>query len=152
VAIQNKIYLDACCLNRPFDDQSYDRVRIETEAVVIILGWVSSGRIKLAGSEILKYEINKTPDVTRKQKVLSLLKLCSTMIAADEKIRMRAKELAAFGFSGLDAYHIASAEKGRVDCFLTTDDAILKLGKRCKDKIGMRIIDPINYVQEMILK
>jgi len=101
---------------------------------------------------VLKYEINKTPDITRKHKVLSLLKLCSTMVAVDEKARMRSKEFAELGFSGFDAYHIASAEKGRVDCFLTTDDVVLKLGKRYKDKIGMRIIDPVNYVQEIILK
>jgi len=24
-----KIYLDVCCLNRPFDDQVQDRVRLE---------------------------------------------------------------------------------------------------------------------------
>lgn len=28
-----KIYLDNCCLNRPFDDQSNLRVRLESEAV-----------------------------------------------------------------------------------------------------------------------
>jgi hypothetical protein len=26
-----KIYLDACCLNRPFDDQSRYRIRLESE-------------------------------------------------------------------------------------------------------------------------
>ncbi|MGQ0592841.1 MAG: PIN domain-containing protein, partial [Gammaproteobacteria bacterium] len=26
-----RIYLDACCLNRPFDDQQQDRVRLEAE-------------------------------------------------------------------------------------------------------------------------
>lgn len=24
-----RIYMDACCLNRPFDDQTQDKVRIE---------------------------------------------------------------------------------------------------------------------------
>jgi len=32
-----KIYLDACCLNRPFDEQSQERIRMEAEAVLIIL-------------------------------------------------------------------------------------------------------------------
>ena len=27
-----RIYLDVCCLNRPFDDQSQDRVRLDAEA------------------------------------------------------------------------------------------------------------------------
>jgi hypothetical protein len=32
-----KIYLDVSCLNRPFDDQGQVRIRLETEAVTIIL-------------------------------------------------------------------------------------------------------------------
>lgn len=26
------VYLDLCCFNRPFDDQSHPRVQLETEA------------------------------------------------------------------------------------------------------------------------
>jgi hypothetical protein len=32
-----RIYLDVCCLNRPFDNQVQDRVRLEAEAVLAIL-------------------------------------------------------------------------------------------------------------------
>jgi hypothetical protein len=32
-----KIYLDTCCLNRPFDDQRQARIRLESEAVTLIL-------------------------------------------------------------------------------------------------------------------
>jgi hypothetical protein len=32
-----KIYLDVSCLNRPFDDQSQVRVRLEAEAITMIL-------------------------------------------------------------------------------------------------------------------
>jgi hypothetical protein len=28
------LYLDVCCLKRPFDDQAQPRIRIETEAVL----------------------------------------------------------------------------------------------------------------------
>jgi len=31
------VYLDVCCLNRPFDDQSQDRIHLESEAVLLIL-------------------------------------------------------------------------------------------------------------------
>jgi hypothetical protein len=30
-----RIYLDACCLNRPFDDQTQERIRLESEAVLL---------------------------------------------------------------------------------------------------------------------
>jgi len=53
-----RIYTDVCCLNRPFDDQSQDRIRIESEAILAILNrclldWV------LLGSEAIDYEISK---------------------------------------------------------------------------------------------
>jgi hypothetical protein len=32
-----RIYLDMCCLKRPFDDQSQPRIRLETEAVLALL-------------------------------------------------------------------------------------------------------------------
>jgi hypothetical protein len=46
-----RIYFDVCCLNRPFDDQRRERVRLETEALLIAFDrctsgeweWVSSG-------------------------------------------------------------------------------------------------------------
>jgi hypothetical protein len=31
------IYLNVCCLNRPFDDQTQERIRLEAEAVLRIL-------------------------------------------------------------------------------------------------------------------
>jgi hypothetical protein len=37
------IYLDLCCFNRPYDDQSQMRVRLETEAKLAIQDKVRSG-------------------------------------------------------------------------------------------------------------
>jgi hypothetical protein len=31
---QYKIYLDACCLNRPFDDQTQSRIYLEAQAIM----------------------------------------------------------------------------------------------------------------------
>ncbi len=30
------VYMDLCCFNRPFDDQTQDRIYLETEAKLII--------------------------------------------------------------------------------------------------------------------
>jgi hypothetical protein len=38
-----RVYLDACCLNRPFDDRSQDRIRLEAEAVLAIIERVETG-------------------------------------------------------------------------------------------------------------
>jgi hypothetical protein len=42
-----KIYLDSCCFNRPFDDQSKLRIRLEAEAKFKIQEDVRSGTYKL---------------------------------------------------------------------------------------------------------
>jgi hypothetical protein len=39
-----KIYLDVCCLNRPFDDQGQERIRLEAEAVLLIIARMESGQ------------------------------------------------------------------------------------------------------------
>ena len=38
-----KIYLDVYCLNRPFDDQSQDRIHLEAESVLSIIKQVEQG-------------------------------------------------------------------------------------------------------------
>lgn len=31
-----RLYLDLCCFNRPYDDQTQTRIRLETEAKILI--------------------------------------------------------------------------------------------------------------------
>lgn len=38
-----KLYLDVCALSRPFDEQDYLRIRLETEAVNLILSNIRKG-------------------------------------------------------------------------------------------------------------
>lgn len=120
-----KIYLDVCCLNRPFDDQTQDRIRLESEAVLTILSRCQSGEWQLVGSQFIEFEISKIPDGERRQKVSILARLAGLKVLVDEEIRRYAIELQNLGFKPFDALHIASAEKGNTDVFLTTDDSLL---------------------------
>jgi hypothetical protein len=67
-----KVYLDACCLNRPFDDQRQLRIRLESEAIVIVLEKFRSGEWQWLGSEALLYELRQNPDVEKRQWTLAL--------------------------------------------------------------------------------
>ena len=44
------LYLDICCLKRPFDDQAQPRVRLETEAV---LGLLAEEELTAVAGEVL---------------------------------------------------------------------------------------------------
>ena len=39
-----RLYLDVCCLNRPFNDRTQIRIRLEAEAVLTILTLIEQGK------------------------------------------------------------------------------------------------------------
>jgi len=67
-----KVYLDVCCLCRPFDDQTSHRIRVETEAVIAILKRCMTDW-ELIGSEVIEFEIAEIADEERMKNVDSLL-------------------------------------------------------------------------------
>ena len=145
-----KIYLDVCCLNRPFDDHRQERIRLESEAVVAILG--RSKTLTLLSSEIVDLEISKIPDEDRKQKVMLLSSISKMNIVIDDEIINRAKELTKMGFKSFDALHIACAEKGQADALLTTDDHLLKKAISHRGFIRVRLENPLRWLMEELIK
>jgi len=65
-----QIYMDCCCLNRLFDNQSNPIVHLEAEAIKIVMSLCDRGIFTLVSSQILKFEIENTPDVLRRESVL----------------------------------------------------------------------------------
>ena len=51
-----KIYLDNCCYNRPYDDQTQPKVILETLAKLYIQELVLDQKLELVWSYILKFE------------------------------------------------------------------------------------------------
>jgi predicted nucleic acid-binding protein len=146
--MRHKIYLDVCCLNRPFDDQHQDRIRLESEAVVIILTYVEAQSWALVGSEVIDFEISRIPDEEKRQKVMILSGMAKEYILVTEDIERRAIELVEYGFRPYDALHIACAEKANVDVFLTTDDKLLRKAKSVR--LAVDVKSPIEWVLEVI--
>lgn len=143
-----RIYLDVCCLNRPFDDHAQDRVRLESEAVLTILSRGQTERWMLLGSEVVDIEISKIPDDDRRQKVSVLSSMLQSFIVIDEETETRVEELEALSFEPFDALHIACAEKGRADVFLTTDDDLLRKALRNKKVLKVRVENPVRWLME----
>lgn len=145
-----KVYLDACCLNRPFDDQSQPRVRLEAEAVSLILEKFFQGEWRWIGSEVLNYEIEQHPDPETRERILSFLSLSQRVVEINEKLVKRAEELEETGFDSYDAIHLASAEVGKADVFLTTDDQMLKIFNRNKSLFSFPVENPVKWLEEVL--
>lgn len=143
------LYLDACCLNRPFDDQVQLRVRLETEAVRTIVQLCQDGVHDWLGSDLLQMELEQTPDLERRQLTLDLLSCAGRMVAATKDDHDRALQLAAAGVHGLDAIHLAIAERMQCDLFLTTDDRLARRSERpTAPPLNVRVVNPLDWIQE----
>lgn len=145
-----RIYLDVCCLNRPFDDHVQDRIRLESEAVLTILSHSQTENWLLLSSEVVDIEISKIPDSDRRHKVSVLSAMPHSYIAIDDEIERRALELEKLGFRSFDALHIACAEKGEVDVLLTTDDDLLRKALQKSDVLKIKLENPVRWLMEVI--
>lgn len=143
-----RIYLDVCCLNRPFDDQMQPRIRLESEAILEIINRCKLGEWELVNSTALETEIARTPDLTRREQVQDALKIAQYKIIVNEEISQRAIELTNFNIKNFDALHIACAE-GNANIFLTTDNRLLSRALRYKDNLNIDVANPMTWWAEV---
>ncbi len=145
-----RIYLDVCCLNRPFDDQRQDRIRLEAEAVLLILGRCEAGTWQWLSSAVVEEEVNNTPSRERRSRVRNMLSGAHSTVALTGAAIARAQELKAMRFRTYDALHLACAEQAMVDIFLTTDDHVLRLATRHAEQLQVRVANPLDWLLEVI--
>ena len=143
-----RIYLDTCSLQRPLDSKKQIRTILEAEAVLGILTLCESGEIGLVSSEVLVFEIDRNPDVTRREYGLAVLSKASTFVLLSEQVEKRARELGAAGIKPLDALHLASAEEAQADYLCTCDDKFLK---RAQAFPGLKtmVVSPAELIEEL---
>jgi predicted nucleic acid-binding protein len=144
-----RVYLDACCLNRLTDDQSQARVRNEAEAVEGILRLVRAGQVTWVSSTALEIEISRNPDAERRHDVAALLAFSNEVVVPRSRSAERAAFFQKLGFGTFDALHLASAEQGQADVFLTTDDELLRRAGRHPNELRMRVQNPVSWYQEV---
>ena len=141
-----KIYLDNCCFNRPYDDQSQLRIRLEAEAKLKIQEDIRNGYFKLVWSYMLDYENGKNPFRERREQISRWKKYAAEDIIKSETALQLAKMLLDKGIRKIDSLHVACAIEADADYFLTTDDGILKKAIRVEQ---LRITDPIGFIKEV---
>jgi hypothetical protein len=140
---ERRIYVDVCALCRPFDDQSIVRIRLETNAVQLILAHVRQGKYEFLVSPVHLAEIGATTDDEEKAQVLTFFDAYGMQPSWDlEKARERAEELYWSKFGPADAGHIAFAEQA-AEVFITCDDILLR--KCRKTPVRVPVVGPVEF-------
>ena len=136
-----KIYLDNCCYNRPYDDQTYLNVSLETQAKLQVQEEIRTGKHELVWSSIEDYENAQNPFEIRKEAISQWRALAVKIQMADTQVVQNAKIIMQKGIKNKDALHIASAIASNCDVFITVDKKLLKTAVN-----GIKILSPIDFL------
>ena len=137
-----RVYLDNCCYNRPFDDQSQIRVVLETLAKLNIQQQMRDGVLEYVWSSVLDFEISRSRFIDRALQIMPWANGAVVNVAINDVIRCRAKEFESAGLKPMDALHVACAESAGCDWFFTTDRGILE---KAHITAEMRIANPMDF-------
>ena len=141
-----RVYLDMCCFNRPYDDQTQLRVAMEAQSKLHIQNLIKSGKLDLIGSYTLDYELSRNPYEMRKLSILQFLRenlKGYVGVERDGVIQPIAEEIMQTGVKEKDAYHLASAIYADCDYFISTDRRLLKYRSE-----RIKLVTPIEFVTE----
>lgn len=120
------VYLDLCCFNRPWDDQSQDRIRLETEAKLLLQDRIRAGSAQLVWSYALDHECSFNPFPERRAAILRWRFLAHVNVTESPSLLEQARGLFAAGVPSFDSLHVACAQTANADMFVSTDDRLLR--------------------------
>jgi len=143
-----RLYLDLCCFNRPYDDQSQTRIRLETEAKLVIQQKIRDGECELLWSSLLDFENSMNPFEEHMHAIQKWKKMAALCVMADIPVVKLAHEAMAFGIQEYDALHVATAIVGKADIFVSTDDRFIKRMRQFGRIIGLFPVDAVAYLEK----
>ena len=80
MAKSHLIYLDVCCLNRPFDDWTQERIRLEGQTILDIFKRFYLGEWKLVSSETIEAELKRMSNLDKLNRIKELLEIAESKI------------------------------------------------------------------------
>ena len=143
-----RVYLDNCCRQRPLDNQTHPRIRVETEAVFAVLAAVQAKELSLLSSEALQYEVNRIPDEARRTEVLSVLSLASEHLQVTDAVEALALTLEQQGLGAMDAVYLALASTAKADFFCTCDDKLFRKAQSISG-LACKITTLLSFIPEI---
>lgn len=146
------LYLDMNIYNRPFDDQSQMRIRLETMAITMIFTLIERGSFSAKWSFVLDYENSRNPFPERRAFVQQLVQACDSNVEPDESIKELARRLAEdHEVRGRDALHLACAEQSGCDYLVTCDDRLIRQARQLRQMgaLTLQVLNPIDLLREV---
>lgn len=137
-----KIYLDNCCFNRPYDDQTQLKIELETKAKLYIQNLVAQRKLDLVWSYMLDYENSNNNQYQKISAIQKWQNLSVNDVDETYEILEISEEIQQAGIKNADSIHLACAIYAKCDYFITTDNRIMKH----KDKRIM-ICDPVEFLR-----
>ena len=138
-----KIYLDNCTFNRPFDNQSQIKIRLETESKLYIQSGIRERKYSLVWSYMLDYENNDNPYEDKKNAISPWKEIADDYCPSSDDILALGVKIMDYGTRAKDALHIACAVKSGCEYFITTDNRLIN-----KAITNIRIVNPIDFILE----
>src|ERR1041384_1589277 len=105
-----RLYIDLSCFNRPFDDQRQERIRLETDAVLLILTRIVEGKDTLLWSWVISFENDKHPWPDRRDQIAVWEGISERSVEVSDDLIARAGQIAELGIPALDAAHLGAAD------------------------------------------
>jgi len=139
-----KIYMDVCSFNRPFDNQTQLKIRMETEAKLFIQSGIRDKKYSMVWSYMHDYENSENPYDEKREAIAPWRELATRYCSSSDDIPAAGQRNMILGIKAKDSLHFACAVKSGCDYFITTDRKLLN-----KTVDGIRIINPIDFVREM---
>lgn len=143
---KTKVYLDNCCFNRPYDDQSQLTVSMEALAKLSIQQDIRNNNADLVTSYILVAENTANRFEEKRKDIQKFIdKYTNTYVSekSADMVKNIAIDIMNTGIKLMDACHVACAIIAGCDYFISTDKRLLKYQS---DRI--KIVNPISYVLE----
>lgn len=141
-----RVYLDMCCYNRPYDDQSQIKVSLETQAKLHIQDLIQKESLALVTSYMLRYECGQNPYEMRRKVIMEFIDthtMAYVGLERKDEIESIAREIMNTGIKFKDACHVASAIYAECEYFISTDIRLLKYKT---DKV--KLVTPTEFITE----
>lgn len=111
--------------------------------------WIEEGKIVSIDSDALEYENSLTSNPDRRMRVKTYLGMAKEYVKLSDSLTERANEIINLGFRDMDSLHIAMAEGGKADYFLTCDDGIISKAKKSQEQLRVKVCTILKFLEEV---